>query len=235
MRLRSHYPKPGMSLRSAFSHWLAYRRAYSNNWQGVFVPRLRRGLYRKAAGRLASALPQNAHILDIGTGPGHLLVAIARQQPHATLRGIDISPHMTYEARRVIESAGLTGRITIQQADAAALPFDTATFDCVISMMSYHLWEDPPRGLAEARRVLKPGGSLHLYVGRWEAYPGRLPILDYFNHTSGTTLAAALRSAGFVTVDVSYPRRQRTYLFASATRPLSRWEPVLRHPKGGLG
>ena len=86
-------------------------------------------------------------------------------------------------------------------------------------MMSYHLWDDQPAGLAEARRVLKPGGPLHLYVGRWEAYPGRLPVLDYFNHTSGTTLAAALRSAGFVTVDVSYPRRQGTYRFASARRP----------------
>ena len=179
---------------------------------------MRRGLYERVTSHLASISPRNAAILDVGAGPGHLLVALARKLPHATLRGVDISPHMTDEARRLIEPAGLTARITIQQADAAALPFETSTFDCVVSMMSYHLWDDPPKGLVEIRRVLKPGGGLHLYVGRWEAYPGRLPVLDYFNHTAGTALAAALRSADFETVVIRYPRRLGTYLFASATR-----------------
>ena len=125
---------------------------------------------------------------------------------------------MTDEARGLIEPAGLTARITIQRADAAALPFETSTFDCVVSMMSYHLWDDPPKGLAEIRRVLKPGGTLHLYVGRTQAYAGRLPVLDYFNHRSREALEAALRSAGFEAVNVQYPRRLGTYLFASATR-----------------
>ena len=181
------------------------------------MPSLRRGLYERAASRLALASPQNASILDLGAGPGHLLVAIARELPHATLHGIDISPHMTDEARRLIESTDLTDRIAIQQADAAALAFEPAVFDYVVSMMSYHLWDDRPGGLAEIRRVLKPGGALHLYVGRTQAYPGRLPELDYFNHRSREALEAALRSAGFEAVNVQYPRRLGTYLFASAT------------------
>ena len=164
------------------------------------------------------ASPQNASILDVGAGPGHLLVAIARELPHATLHGIDISPYMTDEARRLIESTDLTDRITIQQADATDLLFVPANFDCVVSMMSYHLWDDRPGGLAEIRRVLKPGGVLHLYVGRTQAYPGRLPVLDCFNHRSREALEAALRSAGFEAVNVQYPRRLGTYLFASATR-----------------
>ena len=215
--MKSHHPTATLDLRAAFTYWLAYRRAYSNSWQGFFAPRLRRGLYKRAADRLASISPRNATILDVGSGPGHLLVAIARELPHATLHGIDISPHMTDEARRLIESAGLKDRIAIQQADAAALPFEAAAFDYVVSMMSYHLWDDRPGGLAEIRRILKPGGSLHLYVGRWEAYPGRLPELDYFNHRSREALEAALRSAGFEAVNVQYPRRLGTYLFASAT------------------
>ena len=200
------------------TRWRAYKHAYSNNWQGIFVPRLRRGLYRKAAARLASAAPPNATILDISTGPGHLLTGIAARLPDAALRGVDIDPQMAAEARQVVDSAGLTARITIEQADAAALPFEPETFDCVISMMSYHLWDDRPKGLMEIHRTLKPGGTLHLYVGRPQAYPGRVPELDYFNHRSREALKSALHSAGFEYAEVGYSRRLGTYLFASATR-----------------
>ena len=178
---------------------------------------MRRGLYERAASHLASVSHPDATILDVGAGPGHLLIKIARYLPHATLLGVEVDPYMTNEARRIIDSAGLTDRIAIREADAAALPFEASAFDCVVSMMSYHLWNDQPAALAEARRVLKPGGAFHLYVGRWEAYPGRSPVLDYFNHNSRKTLAAALRTAGFETQHVRYPRRLGTYLFASAT------------------
>ena len=217
MRPTSNHPISALNLRPAHTRWLAYRRAYSGSWQGFIMPRWRRGLYQHAASHLASMSPPNAKILDVGAGPGHLLAILARELPDATLLGVDINRHMTDEARRLIESAGLKDRIAIQQADAAALPFEAAAFDYVVSMMSYHLWDDRPGGLAEIHRVLKPQGALHLYVGRTQAYPGRLPELDYFNHRSREALEAALCSAGLETVAVRYPRRLGTYLFASAT------------------
>ncbi len=197
------------------TRWRAYKHAYSNNWQGIFVPRLRRGLYRKAAARLASAAPPNATILDIGTGPGHLLAILAEKLPDAALHGIDNNSHMVSAARLLTDTPDLAGRIAITEADAAALPFDESTFDCVVSMMSYHLWDDQPAGLAEARRVLKPGGTLHLYVGRTQGYPGRWAHLEIFNHATEEALRMALESAGFASVDMN---RAETYVFASATR-----------------
>ncbi len=215
MRLQSHYPNSTLNLRSAFTRWLAYKRAYSGSWQGFATPRLRRGLYKRAASQLASFSPRNATILDVGAGPGHLLIAIARQLPDATLRGIDIDPYIAQEARRLLDSVGLANLITIREADAAALPFEASTFDCVVSMMSYHLWDDPPAGLAEIQRVLKPGGALNLYVGRTQAYTGRWSFLEQFNHGTEKALRSALGSAGFESVDV---KRTGTYVFTSAKR-----------------
>ena len=117
--------KSTLAIRAALSRWSAYRRAYSGRWQGFAMPRLRRGLYERAARHLASISPRNAAILDVGAGPGHLLVSLARKLPHATLRGVDISPHMTDEARRVIESAGLTDRITLNKQTPPPCPSTT--------------------------------------------------------------------------------------------------------------
>ena len=147
------------------AHYRAYKRAYSDNWQGIFVPFLRRGLYCKAAARLASAAPPNATILDIGTGPGHLLASLADLLPNAALHGIDTSPHMTDEAHRLIKAAGRSDQITLQQADAAALPFEPATFDCVISMMSLSCPRSDPGAVRTPTRAGSCGSVTPWEVG----------------------------------------------------------------------
>lgn len=102
-------------------------------------------------------------ILDIGTGPGHLLIALRHTFPDAALVGIDISPAMVSQARRNIRACGQERRIAVQAAGANALPFADESFDRVISTGSFHHWKDPVNALSEAHRVLAAGGYALMY------------------------------------------------------------------------
>ena len=104
-----------------------------------------------------------AHLLDIGTGPGHLLLAMRKTLPDAELVGVDISSAMVAQAKRNIETYGQNLRIEVRVADANALPFADETFDRVISTGSLHHWKDPLQALSEAHRVLKVNGYALLY------------------------------------------------------------------------
>jgi ubiquinone/menaquinone biosynthesis C-methylase UbiE len=102
-------------------------------------------------------------ILDIGSGPGRLLLALRQAFPHAALVGVDISPSMVAQARRNIERDGGAGGIDVRAASAEGLPFPDGTFDRAISTGSLHHWEAPLAGLAEAHRVLRDGGYALIY------------------------------------------------------------------------
>ena len=95
-------------------------------------------------------MPQR--VLDIGCGTGALLRSVSGQWPGAALAGVDPAAGMLRAARQAGLPAGLV------QATAAGLPFAGATFDLVISTVSFHHWASQRDGLAEVRRVLAPGG-----------------------------------------------------------------------------
>lgn len=102
-------------------------------------------------------------ILDIGTGPGHLLPAMREALPSAKLVGVDISPSMIRQAQRNMEKSGGLRHIELQVASANALPFADGAFDRVVSTGSLHHWKDPVQALTEVYRVLKEGGYALLY------------------------------------------------------------------------
>ena len=104
-----------------------------------------------------------AHLLDIGTGPGHLLLSIRKKLPDAELVGVDISSAMVAQAKRNIKAYGRDLHIDVRAADANLLPFADETFDRVISTGSLHHWKDPLQALSEAHRVLKVNGYALLY------------------------------------------------------------------------
>lgn len=91
-------------------------------------------------------------VLDIGCGTGALLRRLSGQFPGAALAGVDPAAGMIGAARRADVPAGLA------RADAVALPFADESFDLVASTVSFHHWSDQRAGLAEAGRVLAPGG-----------------------------------------------------------------------------
>jgi ubiquinone/menaquinone biosynthesis C-methylase UbiE len=91
-------------------------------------------------------------ILDIGCGTGALLRSASRRWPSAALAGVDPAAEMLRAARQSRVPSGLV------RATAGALPFADATFDLVVSTVSFHHWDSQRAGLAEVRRVLAPGG-----------------------------------------------------------------------------
>jgi ubiquinone/menaquinone biosynthesis C-methylase UbiE len=101
-------------------------------------------------------------VLDVGTGPGRLVVEIARRRPNLRITGLDLSQTMLALAKRNFARAGLRG-VELRLGDVADLPFPTGTFGLVVSTSSFHHWRDPVRGLKECVRVLAPGGKCLIY------------------------------------------------------------------------
>jgi ubiquinone/menaquinone biosynthesis C-methylase UbiE len=95
--------------------------------------------------------------LDIGTGTGRLLELFGGQAQHAV--GIDLSREMLAVARANIERAGLR-HCSVRQADLYQLPLAGASFDVVTMHQVLHYLEDPAAAVAEAARVVRPGGVL---------------------------------------------------------------------------
>ena len=89
-------------------------------------------------------------ILDVGCGPGY--VSIAAAERGAIPIGLDFSREMIAIAKK------MSPKIEFRQGDAQALPFPGATFDRVIANFALLHLAQPERAMAEAHRVLKPGG-----------------------------------------------------------------------------
>ncbi len=94
-------------------------------------------------------------VLDLGCGGGHVSYRAAPLV--AAVVACDVTPAMLEAVARAAADRGL-GNITTRQAAAESLPFADADFDAVLCRFTAHHWAEVDRGLAEARRVLKPGG-----------------------------------------------------------------------------
>jgi len=94
-------------------------------------------------------------VLDLGTGGGH--VAFRAASYAAEVVAYDLSGAMLAQVAAEAAKRG-HANIAARQGSAESLPFENASFDAVLTRFSAHHWRDVPRALAEARRVLKPGG-----------------------------------------------------------------------------
>lgn len=98
----------------------------------------------------ATGTGPGTRLLDAGCGTG-LLLDLA-QQRGATVTGLDVTPGLLQVARDQLPTAELW------LADLASLPFGDAGFDVVTGVNAVQFAEDPPAALAEAARVVRPGG-----------------------------------------------------------------------------
>jgi ubiquinone/menaquinone biosynthesis C-methylase UbiE len=123
--------------------------------------RVLRGMYRRLAADVAGVAPDGGAVLDVGTGPGVLLVELATRRPDLRLTGVDLSADMVAAATRNLASFGERARARV--ADVTSLPFPDRSFDLIVSSLSLHHWDHPEAAVPELARLLRPGGRVYIY------------------------------------------------------------------------
>jgi|SRR5215471_8554457 len=109
-----------------------------------------------------AGLQPGHRVLDIGCGTGTMAVLTKREHPDVGITGIDPDPKALARARRKASRAGVS--IQFDQGFGDELPYPEGSFDRVISSFMFHHLpaEEKVKTLRAIRRVLKPGGRLHM-------------------------------------------------------------------------
>src|SRR5262245_42358739 len=184
----------------------AGRQAFTRGYDAVLSLTMRERRWRPALTEaIIGALPAGATVVDVGSGTGTQAIALARARPDVRVVAVEGDPRAEALARRKDGA----DRVDWRRGLANALPLpDASAHRVVMSLLLHHLPPDGKRtALEEARRVLLPGGQLH--VADW----GRptdplmrsgffaLQVLDGFagtrDHAAGR-LHAFIADAGFV-------------------------------------
>jgi len=194
----------------------AGRGSLTRAYDAVLALTMRERRWRPAlASAVVAGLQPGGVVVDIGAGTGTLAIALAAARPDAEVVAVDGDP----EVRALAARKPGAERVDWRDGLAASLPLGDGSADRVVmSLLLHHLGPDGKRAaLTEARRVLRPGGSLHLADwGRPRdpltrlAFLG-LQVVDGFDgtrdHAAGR-LPAFVAAAGFAAPEVT--RRLRT-------------------------
>ena len=171
------------------------------------------------------ALPAGARLLDLGCGSGEFTRRLAGTFPGAaSVTGVDVLPEMLRAAGALCGAAaggGARAPVVFEEGDATALRFPDGHFDLVALRHLTQLLPDPEAVLRECRRVLRPGGWLHVvsedygmlhFPPRDGLDPDRLWQLDVVAHTRltgtdariGRRTLPMLRALGLDHVSIQY-------------------------------
>lgn len=168
---------------------------------------------------------QPTTVVDLGTGPGLLLPMLRARCPNARLIGVEVQPEMLGPAAENAAAA----QAELLRADLnRALPLPDEVADVVIAVMVLHELPFPPTLLAEARRLLRPGGRMLIYD--WVKQPLREylgdraltpALLDHFREHclfSPDDLVSLCGAAGLHPLEV-VGRRGGAYAMLAVERP----------------
>lgn len=138
---------------------------------------------------------------ELGAGSGAMAAGTARANPQLSLTVTDLDPSMIAAAEHRL--ADYTN-VTVQVADVMDLPFDAQSFDVVASYLMLHHVIEWRTALAEATRVLKPGGRLIGYdlERTWIATAIHRLDRSPFALLIAAELRTALADAGFTKIEV---------------------------------
>ncbi len=134
-----------------------------------------------------AGLPDGGEVLDIGCGTGVLTFAIAERKAGLHVMGLDRSKAYVTFAQ---SSNRFGDRVRFQVGDAQQLPFPNASFAAALSLLVFNFVPDPGKALREARRVVRPGGSVSAAV--WD-YGDGMRMLRVFWDAAVSVDAGAAR------------------------------------------
>jgi ubiquinone/menaquinone biosynthesis C-methylase UbiE len=183
------------------ARWHALTRLYDPIVAATMRERRFRG---ELADLAAAALPEGGSLVDVGCGTGTFAIAFAARRPDARVAGVDGDPAILALAGRKPGAEA----VDWVEGLAGALPLPEASVDAVtMSLLLHHLLPaDKHAALTDARRVLRPGG--HLHIADWgrphdpamRATFTLLQAIDGFANTrdhSAGRLPAIVAAAGF--------------------------------------
>ena len=161
--------------------------------------------FKALARRLAGGLSGGSRVLEVAPGPGYLAVELAGLGDF-TVAGLDISRTFVEIARKNAVAAGVA--VEFRQGDAAAMPFEDATFDLVVCRAAFKNFSRPVVALAEMRRVLKPGGRALIVDLRRDVPPGSMD--RYVDGLGLSKINALITKATFkyMLIKRAYTRRE---------------------------
>jgi SAM-dependent methyltransferase len=147
-------------------------------------------------------------VIDIGCGDGRLSIEIAKKYPNAEVIGIDYWGGMWEYGKAMCERnaaiEGVSSHVRFQRASAISLPFDSDSFDVVVSNLVFHeihTLSDKKDAILEALRVLRKGGTFVLQdLLLWKRVYGEID-----------ELLATIRSWGLENVQFE-PTRERKFI-----------------------
>jgi SAM-dependent methyltransferase len=184
---------------------------YEELWSPVILP---------PASALVTSLGLTGRcvVADIGAGTGALLGAILAASPAARVVAVDASAEMLHIARSQRGAQALL-------ADALALPLADETTDAVLlAYVLFHL-PDPARAVAEAARVLRPGGRIGTITWAWEREPRADEVWDQALRDAGVPPGPLRR----VDAGLDTPAGVETLLASAGLEPQRIWPQRLRH------
>jgi SAM-dependent methyltransferase len=130
------------------------------------------------------AVPPGREWLDAGCGTGAVTRTIVATCGPQRVVAVDRSAAFLQFA----QASTADDRVSFQPADAQALPFDDASFDAAVSGLVLNFVSEPERMAREMARVVRPGGTVALYV--WD-YAGEMQMMRHFWDAAVATNPAA--------------------------------------------
>jgi ubiquinone/menaquinone biosynthesis C-methylase UbiE len=111
---------------------------------------------------LADCRDQLGSILDIGCGPGDVILRLAAACPSARITAIDGSHAMIELARKAVQNAGLQQRVKAMQGYVPGLRLEERSFDAILSKDLLHHLPDPMVLWSEAKRLGRSGAAIYV-------------------------------------------------------------------------
>lgn len=182
---------------------------------------VRKYLHILHAGFVETALnfsPEVGRVLEIGTGTGHILIQMAKHNPHLSMVGIDLSANMLAVARDNARRGGVADRIEFLVGDGKQLPFPPASFDAVLCHNVLHHLPDPLLLVAQIARVARADAAILI---RDLLRPSR-PLIPFLVHTVGLPYDRAMKAQFRASLKAALSKAEWAELFAKANVPGAR-------------